>query len=68
MDVKYEIVNFPIRVPVGDFCWNHNNHAICDQFDACGGHPKCQINNFDLEYNKNGGVNKPEKCKSLVSK
>ena len=64
-DERYEVVSLPIPVPKGDFCWNIKNHAICNYFDACGDNAKCYINLGNLEYDTNGGVEKPERCKQL---
>lgn len=65
MDNRYKVVKSPILIPKGDFCWNMDNHAICEYFEASGGNPRCDIRMGFLEYADDGGVLKPKKCKLL---
>ena len=65
MDKIYHKVSLPILVPIGDYCWNPHTYAICEFFDNHEG-PGCDLRlSYHLKYDKNGGVLKPEKCKSL---
>ena len=58
-----KIVNYPIRVPIGDYCWNDN--AICEFFDNEGGHPTCDLRFHNLEYITGGKVKKSDACINL---
>ena len=63
-DERYKIVNMPIQVPDGDYCWGNENRSICDYFDNEGGHPTCSLFNID-ELHCKDGVLKPDECKRL---
>jgi len=67
MSIKlYKTVLLPIKVPVGDYCWEPTPpHTICDHFDNEGGHPNCNLDLGLLKYEKEDGVLKPEKCRLL---
>ena len=66
MDKNHHKVILPITVPIGGYCWNPDNHAICEFFDNDVGFPECALQlSYHLKYDKNGGVLKSEKCKSL---
>jgi len=66
MDEEYQTITLTIMVPIGDYCWNMNNKAICSSLAMSGGNPKCDHRlDYHLEYGDNGGVLKPEKCKTL---
>ena len=56
-------VLLPVRVPVGDYCWNHKR--ICPQFDCEGGHPQCAMG-FSIEFHDDThDVRKPKGCLEL---
>ena len=61
---RTKIVNFPIKVPKGDFCWKYDN-AICRFFDNTGGWPSCDIGFCNDETKHNDGVLKYKKCAAL---
>jgi len=59
-----KIVNYPIIVPEGDYCWDGNR--ACQFFDNEGGHAHCELNFYGQTYDKQGyGVIKSDKCKKL---
>jgi hypothetical protein len=63
METK-KVVLFPIEVPITDFCWDRKVH--CEHFDNTGGTPGCTLSWFvDLNYDKEGKVQKPDDCKKL---
>ena len=67
MDKIYYVVSYPITIPIGDYCWNINTHAICKYFNSSGGQPECELQiAYNLKYDINGGVLKSEKCKLLI--
>lgn len=56
-------VNFQIRVPVSDYCFNGPDHECCEHFDNAGGHPTCDFG-VDIEYDTEGRVKKGNGCLS----
>jgi len=68
MDENYKEVSLPpIIVPIGDYCWNPHNYAICIYFENHGGNLSCDLClGYNLKYAEDGGVLKPEKCKRLT--
>jgi hypothetical protein len=61
---KYKTVLMPIKVPDGTFCFDR--WATCGYFDNEGGHPRCMLGFFPLDYNGHGDVPKHEKCRKLM--
>lgn len=61
---KYKVVNYPIRVPCGDYCWQGGAGPICGFFDNTGGHPTCELNFPDLKITEKG-YKKSKKCRDL---
>jgi len=62
--MSYKKVCHIIEVPIGEYCWN-SQHVICNYFDNEGGHPTCILDFGDLEYDEEGLVEKPLKCRDL---
>ncbi len=64
---NYKTVSLPLKVPAGEYCWDHaGTGTICEHFDNAGGHPKCLLKiGYEVKGTFNG-VEKPEKCLSLV--
>ncbi len=62
--MPYKTLNFPIRVPKGDYCWKDE---ICSYFDNYSGVPNCllRIGELKYEYNKSSFVKKPQECINL---
>ncbi len=63
-DKRYKLVNMPIKVPDGIYCWGNENRSICKYFDSEGGHPHCSLFYINQLYCKDGVI-KPDKCKKL---
>lgn len=66
IDMSKIIVNMPIQVPSGIYCWEfHGDREICEHFDNTGGHATCSLG-FDI-FNKDlhNGVEKPRECMLL---
>jgi hypothetical protein len=62
----YKTVLLPIQVCVGDFCFGGPENHVCPQFSNDGGYPVCEMKlSWDLKYDKENRVPKPEKCKAL---
>jgi len=63
--IGYKIVNFPIEVPLGNYCWNFINNVICKYFDNTGGHNYCELG-FLIGYKSSrNGVKKADRCRKL---
>lgn len=60
---KKEVV-WPIKVPVGAYCWDYNIPGSCDYFDNEGGHPDCELKFYDQKSTK-FGVLKDPRCAQL---
>lgn len=58
-----KLVNYPIQVPEGDYCWNGGE--ICQFFDNEGGHPTCELGFWEQKRASHGGVLKAEECIEL---
>lgn len=58
-----KIVNYPITVTSGDFCWNYTPTDICGFFDNEGGHSTCELG-FDV-YDTRKGVRKAKNCRDF---
>ena len=56
-------VLMPIKVPVGDYCWNEKR--ICKHFTNEQGNPECYLGFHPLKYDKSYFVPKPKECKDL---
>ena len=59
----YKIILLPIKVCVGDYCWD--GKRICGHFDNYGGHATCLLKIDDLQSDETGYYPKPKKCKDL---
>ena len=59
-----KIVNYPIKVPDSDYCWD--SKTICQFYDNEGGHSSCDLYFFGLkDERKTGYVLKAPKCQCL---
>jgi len=59
-----KIVNMPIEVPMGKYCWD--GKCICEYFSNEGGHAHCELGFFNIENKKNiPHVLKPFECVTL---
>ncbi len=66
MDERFCTVMFPIRVPVGDYCWEYNGGAICSHFNNEGGPAVCTLGFDIINLTRTlKGVEKPKDCKCL---
>jgi hypothetical protein len=59
-----KIVNYPITVPDGDYCWNYNvsDSEMCPYFDNEGAHPHCSLG----FHGQSKGYKKSPDCVKLV--
>ena len=65
---SYIVVNYPIRVPRGDycFCWNAGGDStICSFFSNEGGHGTCDLNFSDIICTPEGFYKKAKHCRDL---
>lgn len=61
-----KIVNMPIQVPNGDFCWDPNTLEICGHLDVVAG-AKCSLG-FNPKFDctsTDADVEKPPECAML---
>jgi len=61
------IVNLPIRVPSGMYCWEYTSDSgvICEHFHNYGGHGTCDLDLGSLTKMSNGNYIKPGNCIAL---
>lgn len=57
-----KLVNLPIRVPVGNYCWD--GRTTCPHFDNHGGHGVCDLG-FGPVKLKDGTHRKDSECMGL---
>jgi len=63
---EYKVVNMPITVPRGKYCWEFNPpHAVCSQFSNEGGYSTCDLGFIPLNTDEEMGVPKPIQCRTL---
>lgn len=62
---RKKVVCLPIVVPEEDWCVNWTKGIICGYYDSLN-FPECTLRiDYDLQYDENGNVPKPLKCRQL---
>jgi hypothetical protein len=65
--MAFKTVKHLIRVPSGDYCWEHTgDKSICPFFSNDGGHSTCDLGFYiDRKQNDVNGVVKSNECIDL---
>lgn len=63
---KYKIVNYPIRVPRGEYCWTLDGPR-CQFFDNTVGHPSCYLDFFEITITPKG-YKKAKCCQDFMER
>lgn len=58
--IQRKEVVWPIKVPVGKYCWDYELSGSCDYFDNEGGHSSCELGFHDQKDVKHGVLKDPE--------
>lgn len=58
------VVNYPIEVPSGKYCWGPSFDEVCEFHDNEGGHDTCNLQLGGLK-NTGKGCLKAKKCLKL---